>query len=128
MKSIALAAALLMSVPAAAQDLSDLTDEAVKQDLAEHGVVESLVMVPMRDGASLATSIYRPKGAKGPLPTILWKTPYNEVGDRPRTNRAALKAVKRGYAYDRPERARPLFLGRQVSRSSAIRGPTAMTR
>ena len=84
---------------AAAQDFSKYSDDALRQELAATATVESIVMVPMRDGKSLAANVYRPKDAKGRLPTILWTTPYNEVGDVPRTNRAALKAVRRGYAY-----------------------------
>ena len=95
----ALTLALMAAVPAAAQDVSKYSDEAAAQELAAKAVVESVVMVPMRDGKALATNIYRPRNAKGPLPTILWKTPYKEVNDSPRTNRAALKAVLRGYAY-----------------------------
>ena len=92
-------ALLATAAPASEQDVSKYSDEAVQQALAEAASVESIVMVPMRDGKALATNIYRPKNASGRLPTILWKTPYNEVGDVPRTNRGALKAVQRGYAY-----------------------------
>ena len=92
-------ASLLAGAAAAAQDVSKYSDEAVKQELAQTASIESIVMVPMRDGKALAANVYRPKNATGRLPTILWKTPYNEVGDFPRTNRAALKAVQRGYAY-----------------------------
>lgn len=90
---------LAAATPASAQDVSKYSDEAVKQELADTATVESIIMVPMRDGKRLATNIYRPKNAASRLPTILSKTPYNEVGDVPRTNRAALKAVRRGYAY-----------------------------
>jgi putative CocE/NonD family hydrolase len=38
------------------------------------------VMVPMRDGVLLATDIYRPAGAKGPLPLLLERTPYDKSG------------------------------------------------
>ena len=36
------------------------------------------MLVPMRDGVGLSTNIWRPKGATGRLPVVLWKTPYNE--------------------------------------------------
>lgn len=96
--------ALLAATPLAAQrpttpDFSKFSDDALRQELAETATVETVVMVPMRDGKRLATDIYRPKNSAGPLPTILWKTPYNELGDNPRTIRSALKAVRRGYAY-----------------------------
>ncbi|MEO7133972.1 MAG: CocE/NonD family hydrolase [Vicinamibacterales bacterium] len=38
--------------------------------------VQTNVRVKMRDGVSLATDIYRPKG-EGPLPVLLTRTPYN---------------------------------------------------
>ncbi len=99
LNKIALTLVLLAGTPAVAQDVSDYSDEAVKRELAEQATAERTVMMPMRDGKALATDIYRPKGARGPLPTIFWKTPYNELGDNARTQRAALKAVSRGYAY-----------------------------
>lgn len=99
LRRAALTIALTIAVPAGAQDVSKYSEEAVRQDLTDKAVVETIVMVPMRDGVSLAANIYRPKGATGRLPTILSKTPYNEVGDFARTNREALKAVGRGYAY-----------------------------
>lgn len=98
-KCAGFAIALTLAVPAAAQDVSKYSEEAVRSELADKAVAETVVMIPMRDGVSLAANIYRPKGAVGRLPTILSKTPYNEVGDFARTNREALKAVSRGYAY-----------------------------
>ncbi|CAA9514358.1 MAG: acylase, putative, partial [uncultured Sphingomonadaceae bacterium] len=87
------------AAPADAQDVSKYSEDAVRQELADKALMETIVMVPMRDGVSLAANVYRPKNARGWLPTILSKTPYNEVGDFARTNREALKAVSRGYAY-----------------------------
>jgi uncharacterized protein len=40
----------------------------------------SEVMVPMRDGVKLHTTIFTPKGASGDLPFILTRTPYGIVG------------------------------------------------
>lgn len=34
------------------------------------------VMIPMRDGVKLAATLYLPRGASGPLPTIFSHTPY----------------------------------------------------
>ena len=34
------------------------------------------IMVPMRDGVKLFTSIYEPKEAKGPYPIVMQRTPY----------------------------------------------------
>jgi uncharacterized protein len=67
-------------------------------------VVERKVMMPMRDGVRLATDIYRPKHAAGPVPAIFVRTPYNvnhwDVRNAvPRDLGAVLAAVERGYAY-----------------------------
>jgi putative CocE/NonD family hydrolase len=40
-------------------------------------VVQKNVLVPMRDGVSLATDIYRPAGGE-PLPTLVARVPYNK--------------------------------------------------
>jgi len=84
---------------APAQDYARWSDAAVGKELGAKADSEMIVMVPMRDGVGLATNIYRPKGAKGPLPTILWKTPYNELGYKTATSRRALMAVAHGYAF-----------------------------
>ncbi|GAA0738781.1 CocE/NonD family hydrolase [Sphingomonas japonica] len=96
-----LAALLATAVPAAAvaQTYSQLSDTAAQRELAKQADSQIAVMVPMRDGVGLATNIYRPKGANGPLPTILWKTPYNELANNASTARRALEAVSRGYVY-----------------------------
>lgn len=82
----------------------------IERELQDVAVIERKVMLPMRDGVRLATDIYRPKNAAGPVPTIFVKTPYNfnywdvRTG-APRDMTAALTAVKRGYAYiDQNER------------------------
>ena len=49
--------------------------------VAESGVevlVERSLMAPMRDGITLSTDIYRPKGVDGGLPTILLRTVYGK--------------------------------------------------
>ncbi len=50
-------------------------------DVEAIAISDTMVMVPMRDGVRLATDIYRPKDAAGPVPVILMKTPYdfNEI-------------------------------------------------
>ena len=60
----------------------------------------------MRDGVRLATEVYRPRDAKGPVPTVFWRTPYNFSplpGPNPERPSALLKygldAVERGYAF-----------------------------
>jgi putative CocE/NonD family hydrolase len=100
MKLVSLAAAVaLCATPLAAQDYSRYSEDGLKAELAETGIAETAVLVPMRDGVGLSTNIYRPRDAKGPLPTILWKTPYNEHKLRGSTLRYATEAVKRGYAF-----------------------------
>lgn len=89
----------LTPVAAPAQDYGRYSDAAAQTELSRVAEVQMAVMVPMRDGVGLATNVYRPKGAEGPLPTILWKTPYNELAYSPRTTRNALTWVSRGYAF-----------------------------
>jgi len=53
------------------------------------------IFIPMRDGVRLATDLYFPVGAQGPLPTVLLRTPYDKtatwtVGD-------ATRFVAQGY-------------------------------
>jgi len=82
-----------------AQDFSKYSQEALDKELARSAVSRLGVMVPMRDGVALSTDVYTPKNAKGPLPTILWKTPYNEHKLRGGTLRYVLESVKRGYVF-----------------------------
>ena len=77
---------------------------AVEKELASIAVIERKLMLPMRDGVRLATDVYRPKDAKGPVPAVWVRTPYNfnfwDVRNGvPADMNAALTAVKRGYAY-----------------------------
>src|SRR5690606_19554702 len=97
---VSLLLTLLMAAPiACAQDLSRYSDEGLQKELASIAESETAVLVPMRDGIGLSTNIYRPKGATGDVPTILWKTPYNEHNPRGGTIRYAIEAVRRGYAF-----------------------------
>ena len=79
--TLAFAAIALLAGPASsafAQDYAKSSPEALAREVTR--IVDSRrgVMIPMRDGVALATDIYTPKNATGPLPTIVWKTPYNE--------------------------------------------------
>lgn len=97
---VSLLLTLLMAAPiASAQDLSRYSDEGLQKELASIATAETAVLVPMRDGIGLSTNIYRPKNATGDVPTILWKTPYNEHNPRGGTIRYAIEAVRRGYAF-----------------------------
>jgi putative CocE/NonD family hydrolase len=93
-----------------AQQGAPLTTEQKEQrlqtekELESAAVIERKVMVPMRDGVRLATDIYRPKNASGKVPIIWVRTPYNfnfwdGRNGVPADMKAALTAVKRGYAY-----------------------------
>lgn len=77
---------------------------ATENELQEVAVVERKLLIPMRDGVRLATDVYRPKNAPGPVPIVFSKTPYNfnfwDVRNGvPADMSTALAAVKRGYAY-----------------------------
>lgn len=96
---LSLATLVLAAPPAASQDLAGYTQEALDTEVGKLADARLAVMVPMRDGVRLSTNIFTPKGAKGRLPVILWKTPYNEHKLRGSTQRYAIEAVKRGYAF-----------------------------
>lgn len=73
-------------------------------ELQEIAIVERKVMVPMRDGKSMAADIYRPKDTSKKYGTIFSRTPYNfnfwDVRNGvPSDMTTQLEAVKRGYAY-----------------------------
>src|SRR5690606_38678910 len=97
--AIVLMAALVVASAASAQDLARYSDEGLRKELSAIAGSEKAVLVPMRDGIGLSTNIWRPKGATGKQPTVLWKTPYNEHNVRGGTARYAIEAVRRGYAF-----------------------------
>ncbi len=78
---------------------------ALEAALDSTAIIHRKVMLPMRDGTRLATDVYVPRNATGPVPTIFSRTPYNfnywDVNLRaPAGNLARpLEAVRRGYAY-----------------------------
>ncbi len=101
---------LTVQVPVSAQQRGVLTPEQiagrldVEKQLADIAVIERKLMLPMRDGVRMATDIYRPRNANGPVPVIFVRTPYNfnfwDVRNGvPRDMSQPLAAVKRGYAY-----------------------------
>ena len=96
---ILLVAAVTAASANSAPDLSRYGDDGLRAELASIAEADVALLVPMRDGVGLSTNIWRPKGAKGPLPTILWKTPYNEHVLRGSTARFAAEAVRNGYAF-----------------------------
>ena len=48
-----------------------------EKELQSLAVVERKLMLPMHDGVRLATDVYRPRDAKGPVPIVFVRTPYN---------------------------------------------------
>ena len=64
--TLALAAALLTSIPAVSQTASDV-------------VFDHNVAMKTRDGVALRTDVYRPTG-EGNFPVLLVRTPYNNDG------------------------------------------------
>ena len=84
----------LVSLPGFGQDSDPKLDEF--KDIA---TTTTMVMVPMRDGAKLATDVHVPKGKPGPFPVIFVKTPYNFNKLQGGSLEFALEAIKRGYAY-----------------------------
>src|SRR5262245_64118283 len=48
-----------------------------EKELQSLAVVERKLMIPMADGVRLATDVYRPKSASGPVPVVFVRTPYN---------------------------------------------------
>ncbi|MGY8985355.1 MAG: CocE/NonD family hydrolase [Sphingomonadales bacterium] len=84
---------------AQAQDYSKYDVTSLKKVLKEIAVVETKVLMPMRDGKGLSSDIYRPKNSEDQVPTIFVRTPYNMNTPRLRTLRDIVEAVSRGYAY-----------------------------
>ena len=68
----------------------------LRSDKYQDWTVEKEVFVTMRDGIRLSTDIYLPKGAKGPLPTILVRSPYDR--DNVDTVESQMPYLKQGYA------------------------------
>lgn len=85
------------TVVVAADDAPEVA--ALRAKVAALAEVENKVMVPMRDGVRLATDVYRPKGAEGPLPTIFWRTPYNFNELSKNRLDYISRAMEQGYAF-----------------------------
>lgn len=83
-----------------------VSDQVRREALTREARIERMVMVPMRDGVTLASRIYIPKNADGPLPAILWRSPYNfseKMQPNPDYSDANLKfaldAIRHGYVF-----------------------------
>ena len=99
---LATSTVLAQPAPLSAADKQKRID--TEKELQSLAIVERKVMLPMRDGVRLATDIYRPKSAGGPVPIVFSRTPYNfnfwDVRNgAPADMTTALTAIKRGYAY-----------------------------
>ncbi len=99
---VAVALASVTPIPLRGQ--APTARDPVLAELESIAIVERKVMMPMRDGVALATDIYRPRNASGPVPVIFVRTPYNfnywdTRNHRARNVTAMLDAVRRGYAY-----------------------------
>ncbi len=102
LSALAASPALAQPAPMSAAEKQKRID--TEKELQSLAIVERKLLVPMRDGVRLATDVYRPKDATGPVPVVLSRTPYNfnfwDVRNGvPRDMSVALEAVKRGYAY-----------------------------
>ncbi len=99
----ALAAIAAATALAALPGSSPAQQEGALEALEEIAIIDEMVMMPMRDGIRLATTIYRPRTPE-PVPTIFVRTPYNFNPWRDGQLQAGrfgtiLEAVRRGYAY-----------------------------
>ncbi len=100
------AVSLALATPPILGQIHRTPDPVRRADLHRLAEVDRMVMVPMRDGVRLATEIYRPRDAQGPVPAIFWRTPYN-FSPLPEPNlerpsallKFGLDAVERGYAF-----------------------------
>ena len=102
---LALLALPFAGLPAPAQAQAEAETADPHEALREIAVIDRMVMMPMRDGIQLATTVIRPRGSEdAPVPTIFVRTPYNMNPWRDgehltRYYRAPLEAVRRGYAW-----------------------------
>ena len=58
-----------------------LAVSSLAQEVQQPFIVETDVMIPMRDGIKLAANIFRP-GGEGRFPTILMRTPYGKPDEK----------------------------------------------
>ena len=101
-----IAVSLALATPPVLGQIHRTPDPVRRADLHRLAEVDRMVMVPMRDGVRLATEIYRPRNAQGPVPAVFWRTPYN-FSPLPEPNlerpsallKFGLDAIERGYAF-----------------------------
>jgi uncharacterized protein len=76
---------------------TQITEAWEHSGLATKATLQREIMVAMRDGVRLSTTVIRPKESSRPLPTILIRTPYNQAGEFEDGHLKAL--VAHGYAF-----------------------------
>jgi len=91
----ALAITLLVWV-SCGESLAQTAEGWDRSGLGANATLDREIMVPMRDGVRLSTSIIRPKNAAEHLPTILIRTPYNRDGEL--KEKLLPSWISRGYA------------------------------
>ncbi len=94
-----LAAALLIALLPTTLAIAQSDFDSKLEEFNEIAVSSEMVMVPMRDGTTLATNVYYPKHQPGPFPVIFVKTPYLFGPLTESSVEFPLEAIKRGYAY-----------------------------
>ena len=98
------AAPLVHAQPAALSATERQKRIDTEKELQSLAIVERKLMMPMRDGVRLATDVYRPKNASGPVPIVFVRTPYNfnfwdvRNGVPADMTARARGPIKRGYA------------------------------
>ena len=76
------AAVAALTIPSVRQPLIDRLPTTWKIALSawRHGVqVDHGIVTTMPDGTRLTASLYRPRNAAGPLPTVLVRLPYHRL-------------------------------------------------
>lgn len=77
---------------------------AMEKELEDIAIINRQVQIKMRDGKRMMANVYVPKQAKGKVPVILQRTPYNynfwDVKRQiPQDMSVELNMIKHGYAY-----------------------------
>jgi putative CocE/NonD family hydrolase len=86
-------------IPVQADDLRKYSDEALRKEISDTATTMRAILVPMRDGVGLSTDVYLPKTAGSKLPTVFWRTPYDEQILKGMTLHYAALAIRHGYAF-----------------------------
>ena len=87
------AATLVQAAVPQAPPAAKAAGDPLQQLLAAFGASKQTVMVPMTDGANLATDVYLPPG-NGPFAVIVTRTPYNRTA----AGMGAVAILTQGYA------------------------------